>query len=122
MRIVFDSFDAFCQEIRERADAVRLKTVRAIILREPEQDERVSFQVGFMATAVIDDDTGEACLLEIAVQCGQDKVAPRSRGAEVGPADVGGSDGAVRLWDKLQETCEEDGRGLKLRNGKIELY
>ena len=119
MRIIFDSFDAFCKEIAEQAAGVRLKTVRAIVLRQPEQEEGKSFQVGLVATAVIDDE-GERCLLEIAVQCGQDVAAPRSRGQEVGPAVTVGSDGAARLWAMLKETC--DAGGLKLRQGKIELY
>lgn len=119
MRIIFDSFDAFCQDIAEQAKAVKYQTVRALTLRQPEQAENVTFQVGFMGTAVVVDE-GEPCLLEVAIQCGQDEAPPRSRGVAVGPGKVAGSDGAVKLFAKLKSVCEE--HGLKLRTGKIELY
>lgn len=119
MRIVFDSFDAFCEEIAEQAAAVRGKTVRAISLRQPEQDAGVTFAVGFMATALLDDGH-EGTLMEVAIQCGQDEAPQRSRGQEIAPAKTGGSDGATKLWAKLKDACEKN--GLRLRPGKIEQY
>lgn len=119
MRIVFDSFDSFCEEISERAGEFVKKTVRAITLRQPEQDEGVSFQVGFMATAVVGDGDGRE-LLELAVQCGQDVNARTRKGEIIVEAIVTGSDGAAKLWAKLKTICEAS--GLRLRPGKIELY
>lgn len=119
MRIVFDSFESFLQEIAEQAEAVRGKTVRFIIARMPEQDAGVSFQVGFMATAVANDGDG-GTLLEVAIQCGKDEAAQKSRGEIVVPEKTSGSDGAAKLAAMLKAACEKS--GLKMRPGKIELF
>lgn len=119
MRVVFDSFESFCQEIAEQSVAIRKKTVRFIVARVPEQEAGVSFQVGLMATAVVDDGNGGE-LLEVAIQCGMDETGQKSRGQQVAPDKTDGSDGAAKLAAILKGVCEKN--GLKLRPGKIELF
>jgi hypothetical protein len=102
----------FIDEVREEAHRVANRMVRWHVLRNPEQPEQISFQVGAWATALLGTETDpEQYLLECFVPCGRDSVKLPS---------TEGTDTAGKARQMLAEACDD--KGLRLRPGKIEVY
>jgi hypothetical protein len=103
----------FIQELRDYAVRIKLP-VRWHVLRQPEQKECVSFEVGAWATAMVGLETDpDAYLVECFMPCGRDAKAV-GNGKE-------GSDNADKARAKLAEACDDTGC-LQLRPGKLEVY
>lgn len=114
MRVVFGTFDDFCQEVRKCAGTIRGGIVRVLTTREPEQSECLTFSCGIIATAV-DDSSAEPTLLEVAVHTGKDEAETKRT-----KAVSSGSENSDLLKSNLASHCKE--AGLEIRPGKIELY
>ena len=107
MRIEHNSLSDFCSDIMADAEHILESTVRVRIDRYPEQDEEITFLVGFHATCVVCGDAGD-WLLDLTLVAGRDD--------ETGDY---GTQAANGWHDSLQVVSRQ--HGLKLRPGKIEV-
>jgi hypothetical protein len=102
----------FVAELGEEKHRVANRVVRWHSLRNPEQQECISFEVGAWATALVGNESDpEAYLLECYMPCGRDSTKAKT---------TEGSDRAAKLRATLAEFCDDN--GLRLRPGKIEVY
>lgn len=75
MRITFSTIEAFISELERewKAGHVWRNQVRYDVVSRAEQKEAVSFEIGLILTAMIDEEgNGEGFLLESVIRCGSD--------------------------------------------------
>lgn len=107
MRVTFGNMGAFVNELRANADKVWLNTVRVERVSEPCQSERITFNVGLYATAVIEDANGEGYLASCAVAADE-------------PIDAGDVDGYTMPEEQTLDTALSE-LGLTKAGGRFEL-
>lgn len=111
MKIQVANVDDFLGELHCESTRVKNGVVRFQVYRTPEQDERVSFDVAVLATAILtDDDKRPVAILEYIEACGRD-----SR-KEVDA----GSRRAAEIELRIREACGS--LNLSVRPGKFELF
>lgn len=107
MKVECKTIDQFITELHHDAGSLFGNMVRVRIDRDPEQEEGVSFQIVFHATAVVAKPDGE-WLLEFSDVAGCDE-----------GKDMSGSNVAGKWMRSISELAK--GKGFEIREGKIEL-
>lgn len=84
MKIVSESLEPFLEEITREAANVWRKQVRFSAVPVPEQQERISFRVWLMLTALIDTGEDGQYIVQAEIDCGSDDpdVDPKNRGTQ----------------------------------------
>lgn len=111
MRIELVTIEDFCAELSTEATAGRIYEgiVRVRTDRMPEQEEAISFEVGFWATALVKSGDGD-WVLEFGRAAGRDTA---------GNPD-GGTKQAAEWKKQIEAVCEA--HDLTLRRGRIEVW
>lgn len=108
MRVELTNIDDFCEELEQEAHRIHEQVVRVRIDRVPQQDEGVTYDVGFWATALVKTEDGD-WVLEFGRLAGEDS----------GSTDEG-SETAARWREQVELLAAK--QGLTLRRGKIEIW
>lgn len=108
MRVVVNTVEEFCSELRDTGQKVLGKVVRMRIDADPEQDEGLTFLISVWLTAVVAEDNGGVYLLEF--------------GGIAGSDDAQGDNGTeqAKRWESDVHAAAAE-LGLRVRPGKIEV-
>lgn len=116
MKVECNTIDEFCDELKQELNNLLGKCVRVRIDVTPEQEEQVTFEVGFHATALVIADEG-SWLLQFSGIAGCDQYMENEIGETF--LDESGRDIAMGWHSQIQDVIE--GTDVIIRHGKIEL-